>query len=88
GEKHIKALEAVVRADGGDRYNKEWDAIWNYVPKKEEATPALMGRHLIEKGYVEGPEIGNILKIAHNYQIDTGETDIEKLYNYAIGEKT
>lgn len=87
GERHIEALEAVVRADGGDRYNKEWDAIWDYVPKKEEATPALMGRHLIEKGYEEGPEIGRILRIAHNYQIDTGETDIEKLYNYAIGEK-
>lgn len=33
-------------------------------------------------------EIGSILMVAHDYQIDTGETDIEKLYNYAIGEKT
>jgi len=84
GEKHIEALEAVVRADGGNRYNKEWDAIWDYVPKKEEATPALMGRHLIEKGYEEGPEIGSILRVAHDRQIDTGETDIDVLYSFAI----
>lgn len=63
----------------------EFPKGWSTVEDHEEG----IGIYIIdEKGYVEGPEIGNILRVAHNYQIDTGETDIEKLYNYAIGENT
>jgi len=44
-----------------------------------EIVPILMGRHLIAKGYKPGPEFGPILKKAYEYQLDTGEEDIDTL---------
>lgn len=46
--------------------------------------PILMGRHLVSRGYKQGKEMGLILKRAYEHQIETGETDVNKLFNAGI----
>jgi len=80
------ALEKTIRADSGSRYSPNWDIFWNSEISINDIIPILMGRHLIERGHQPGKEIGKILNFAYNYQIDSGETSIKKLYEKAILE--
>lgn len=48
---------------------------------QEPIAPALMGRHLVERGMKPGPIFGRILKVAYEYQLDTGETDLDVLFS-------
>ncbi|MFC1785604.1 CCA tRNA nucleotidyltransferase [Candidatus Neomarinimicrobiota bacterium] len=50
----------------------------------EPPEPILKGRHLLALGFKPGPKIGELLKIAFNYQLETGETDPEKLAQLAL----
>ena len=43
----------------------------------EKPKPILLGRHLIENGIKPGKEMGNILKIAYEAQLDGGFTTVE-----------
>ena len=83
---HLSTLEGVVRADSGERYNPGWDSLWAAREQQNDIAPILMGRHLLERGHRPGPEMGQIVKRAHEHQLDTGETDIDRLYDAAMGK--
>lgn len=81
---HLSTLEGVVRADTGDRYDPAWDVLWEpRQDKMGDVKPVLMGRHLIDRGYSPGPDLGVIIGRAFQYQLDTGEVDIDRLIEVA-----
>lgn len=81
---HLGNLEGIVRADAGPRYRSWWDPL--FVPVQASTIqPALMGRHLLEHGFKPGPDMGAILKRAFEHQLDSGETDVERLIQVATG---
>lgn len=83
---HLENLQGLVSADAGWRYNPSWDPL--FVPvQSDQIQPALMGRHLIERGFKPGPEMGEVLKRAFEHQLDTGETNIDRLVDVATGGK-
>lgn len=81
---HLSTLESVVRSDTGERYNSGWDSLWTVREQQNDINPILMGRHLLERGHKPGPEMGRIIQRAHEYQLDTGETDLDRLYEAAM----
>jgi len=81
---HLATLEGVVRADTGDRYDPAWDVLWEARQEMMgDVQPVLMGRHLIDRGYSPGPDLGIILGRAFQYQLDSGEVDIDRLIEVA-----
>lgn len=82
---HLEAVEAVVRADRTGREGPTGEFLDKlFTPVPEEIKPVLMGRDLIKAGFQPGPAIGEMLKYAFDYQIDTGEIDRTKLFVYAV----
>lgn len=79
---YLQALKALFEADGAGRRPKEAWAF--FEPQPVPVQPVLMGRHLIERGHRPGKEFGSILKAAYEHQLETGETDVEKLYRAAL----
>lgn len=84
--KHLKAVEAVVRADRGTRDTEENGGLTEefmqalFTPVPEVLEPVLMGRHLIARGLKPSKHFGTILKHAFDYQTETGEQDVDKLF--------
>lgn len=79
---HLLRLEQLCRADAGDRRDP---AAWKFFePQPVPVQPLLKGRHLMERGHTPGPEFGRLLKAAFAYQLETGETAIERLYQAAL----
>lgn len=79
---HLSALEALCRADAGERRPEE---AWKFFePQPVPVKPLLQGRDLIARGHRPGPEFGRILRAAYQYQLDSGETDLEKLYQAGL----
>ncbi len=79
---HLTALEALCRADAGNRRPPE---AWKFFePQPIPIHPLLQGRHLIARGHQPGPEFGRILQAAYEHQLETGETDLEKLYRVGV----
>jgi len=73
---HLGALEALCRADAGDR-DRHLDFLFQDLPTPTE--PILKGRHLIDAGYEPGPEFGTALDAAKQHQIETGCEDRSEL---------
>ncbi|MBF6593961.1 MAG: CCA tRNA nucleotidyltransferase [Thermaceae bacterium] len=78
---HLKVLEALFRADAGHR--REPSAWKFFEPQPVPVQPILQGRHLIEWGHQPGPEFRRLLDAAFEVQLETGETDPERLYQAA-----
>jgi len=78
---HLKVLEALFRADAGHR--REPSAWKFFEPQPVPVQPILQGRHLIERGHQPGPEFRRLLDAAFEAQLETGETDPERLYQAA-----
>jgi putative nucleotidyltransferase with HDIG domain len=79
---YLSALEAVCRADAGDRRTEE---TWQFFALQPvPIQPILQGRDLIERGHKPGKDFSQILKQAYQYQLETGETEKEALYLTAL----
>jgi poly(A) polymerase/tRNA nucleotidyltransferase (CCA-adding enzyme) len=79
---HLPALEALCRADAEDRRPLE---SWKFFePQPVPLQPILSGRHLIARGHKPGKQFSRMLQAAHIWQLETGETDIEQLYQAAL----
>lgn len=79
---HLPALEALCRADAEDRRPVE---SWKFFePQPVPIQPILSGRHLIARGHKPGKHFSRMLQAAHDWQLETGETDIEQLYLAAL----
>ncbi|GEM83423.1 HDIG domain-containing protein [Meiothermus hypogaeus NBRC 106114] len=79
---HLPALKALYEADGGERRSPE---SWKFFePQPVPVKPVLLGRHLIERGHKPGKDFSRMLQAAYDWQLETGETDIEKLYQAAL----
>ncbi|RIH88157.1 CCA-adding enzyme [Meiothermus luteus] len=79
---HLEVLKALFEADGAGRRPKEAWAF--FEPQPVPVQPILMGRHLIARGHRPGKGFGPILKAAYEHQLETGETDVERLYQAAL----
>jgi len=78
----LPALKALYAADGAERRPKE---SWKFFePQPVPVKPVLQGRHLIERGCKPGKAFGRMLQAAYTHQLETGETDLEKLYQVAL----
>jgi len=82
---HLQDLRDVTRADAGPRYQEGWNRLFETLPQPQVLKPALMGRHLIERGMSPGPEMRPILDRAFQHQLDTGEMDIDRLFEVGRG---
>lgn len=85
---HLDSLAGVVRADAGHRYNPGWDALWAARQDEngvDDVKPILTGHHLLARGHKQSVELGQILKRAHEHQLETGERDVERLYQIGLG---
>lgn len=51
------------------------------------SSPFLKKRHLMELGIKPGPQVGNMLRRAFDYQLETGETLRSELVKVAIRSK-
>ncbi|WP_299430550.1 CCA tRNA nucleotidyltransferase [uncultured Meiothermus sp.] len=79
---YLPALEALYRADAGDRRPPE---SWKFFePQPVPVRPILSGRHLVARGHRPGVEFGQMLQAAFEHQLETGETDLERLYAAAL----
>ncbi|WP_233498285.1 CCA tRNA nucleotidyltransferase [Meiothermus sp. QL-1] len=79
---HLEAVRAVFEADGAGRRPPE---AWRFFePQPTPIEPLLKGRHLIARGHTPGPAFGPMLQAAYQHQLETGETDLEKLYQVAL----
>lgn len=79
---HLPALEALCRADAEDRRPVE---SWKFFePQPVPIQPILLGRHLIARGHRPGKDFSQMLQAAYDWQLETGETDIERLYQAAL----
>ncbi len=89
----LQVLAWVTQADGkarGGDINEpvdELELLLDYAREfgKSRIGPALLGRHLIERGHKPGPEFKLILDRAFQYQLDTGLMDVEELYRVGTG---
>lgn len=78
---HLPALKALFEADGAERRPQE---SWKFFePQPVPVQPVLLGRHLVERGHKPGKAFAQMLKAAYEWQLETGETDLEKLYQVA-----
>lgn len=78
----MPALKALYEADGGERRPQE---SWQFFePQPVPIRPVLLGRHLIARGHKPGKAFSRMLEAAYEWQLETGETDIEKLYQAAL----
>ena len=80
-DEHLLALRHLVPADAGHRYDPRADILFE---RRQDVTPILQGRHLLEVGIKPGPEMGNMLRAAFEHQIQMGETDVEALRQVAL----
>ena len=72
---YLEDVRQVCLADSSNRIRP-----WIMFDKLDEPViPVLMGKHLIEAGYQPGPVFGQVLKRAHDYQLETGCSDIDQL---------
>jgi len=79
---HLPALEALCRADAEARRPEE---SWKFFePQPVPVQPILLGRHLIARGHKPGKDFSQMLQAAYGWQLETGETDIEHLYQAAL----
>ncbi|MCX7782612.1 MAG: CCA tRNA nucleotidyltransferase [Meiothermus sp.] len=79
---YLSALKALYEADGGERRPQE---SWKFFePQPVPLQPILLGRHLIERGHKPGKDFSRMLQAAYDWQLETGETEIEKLYQAAL----
>jgi len=79
---HLPALKALYEADGAERRPKE---SWKFFePQPIPVKPILLGRHLIERGHQPGKIFSRMLQAAYDHQLETGETDIDKLYQASL----
>lgn len=95
--KHVRR----VQADMGDdlmllKYLAEADhmgrpltpGVDKFFERLEEpVTRILTGAELIKRGHKPGSHFGVMLKRAFDYQIETGETNMDTLYNVSQGDK-
>ncbi|MCS6868609.1 MAG: CCA tRNA nucleotidyltransferase, partial [Thermus sp.] len=79
---YLEALEAVCRADGGHRREPGWEKF--FEPQPTPIEPILKGRHLIERGHAPGPAFREMLARAYEHQLETGESNLEALYQVAV----
>lgn len=64
---HLPLVEAVCRADGeGRRQDLE---AW-FAPQPLPLEPLVRGRDLVALGYEPGPEIGRLLQLAYDWQLE------------------
>lgn len=88
---HLGALEVLCRADAGERERAGMSELFTPLPAAQVA-PALMGRHLLERGYRHADQprqpgevhFKRALEAAHQHQFDTGETDLDALAAVAL----
>lgn len=75
--------EYALRAPpGGDRRNPK---VWKlFEPQSVPVQPILMGRDLIARGHKPGKDFSRMLGAAYEWQLETGETDLERLYQAAM----
>jgi len=79
---HLAALKTLYEADGGLRRPQE---SWKFFePQPVPVQPILLGRHLIARGHRPGKDFSRMLQAAYRWQLETGETDIEQLYQAAL----
>ncbi len=79
---HLQALQAVCRADAGERRDPD---TWKFFePQPVPVVPILKGRDLIERGHQPGQEFSRMLKAAYEWQLESGEMDFERLYQAAL----
>ncbi|MDX2006013.1 MAG: CCA tRNA nucleotidyltransferase [Meiothermus sp.] len=80
---HLAALEAVCRADAGNRRDPD---TWKFFePQPVPIQPILSGRDLIKRGHPPDKAFGKMLRAAFEWQLETGETNKERLYRAALG---
>lgn len=80
----LDVLGQLSKADSCARPNRSFDehpvseACFKHFNTFGETVikPIVLGRHLIQKGIAPGPQFGKILKLAYDYQIETGEEDV------------
>ena len=56
------------------------------MPGLVPATRAVLGRHLIARGFAPGPEMGRLLAACREIQDETGWSDPERILDRALGE--
>ncbi len=79
---YLPSLKALYEADGGERRSRE---SWQFFePQPVPVQPILLGRHLIERGHKPGKDFSRMLQAAYDWQLETGETDVERLYQAAL----
>ncbi len=88
---HLSLLAQVCEADHRGRTSLDADldqipyiqSFYQHIDTMNLADsapqPAVLGRHLIERGYKPGPEMGKILEQCFEYQLDSGCVDIEEI---------
>ena len=89
----LQVLAYVTQADGSARTGMDLETPLDDVVMtlgysrrfgKARIGPALLGRHLIERGHKPGKEFKSILDRAFQYQLDTGCMDVDELYEAGI----
>lgn len=91
---HLRDLEVLCRADVGERERAGMSELFTPLPEAQ-VKPALMGRHLLERGYrhADTPRhAGEVhfkraLEAAHQHQLDTGETNVDVLASLALASQ-
>ena len=85
----LQLLAEVCEADHRGRTTddasaKRIDYIHSFYERIEELAlnevapePIVQGRHLLKLGHKPGPQLGKLLKQCFEYQLETGESDVE-----------
>jgi tRNA nucleotidyltransferase (CCA-adding enzyme) len=95
---NISELVKVARADHFGRTTLdalaedfpagEWllDKARQLEVESEGPKPLLMGRHLLERGWQEGPAMGRLLRLAYEAQLDGEFADLEGAFAWLAGQ--
>jgi putative nucleotidyltransferase with HDIG domain len=82
---YLPLLEDLYTSDHMGRCTSE-DAKVFFMPLPIPVKPVLMGKHLIARGHIPGPTFKPILDKAFEYQIETGELEIDNLYKKGVNK--
>lgn len=97
----LETLEKVSRADhlgrttpdalrgefkAGDLFLEKIKSLDIKLTPKKEYEDVVMGRHLMELGFKQGPDIGKILLMCREIQDETGMKDPDSILNMVLDE--
>jgi tRNA nucleotidyltransferase (CCA-adding enzyme) len=76
----VAKADSMGRESGSSSFKQEWFIERARSLGVEHGAPAaiLLGRHLIEAGFVEGPKMGEVLRRVYELQLDGEVTTLEE----------